>query len=183
LKNSGLVPAAPEQAQNHGWSRYFIAQPVAHVPQVDSVRHTAEFIYELSPCSMETLWQQAVSTVADSASPLGVFRSVARAPLERTAFAKDQMVTVFVPLGQRKVESVVPYASVVFDAFGGSWIYIDRTEKAAERHQFERRRVELGPAIGDGVVIRPTAGQRERVVTTGAGVLFSREFHKTPVRP
>ena len=32
-----------------------------------------------------------------------------------------------------------------------------------------------------GLIIRPPLGAGERVVIHGAGVLFSREFHKTPV--
>src|SRR5205807_3582505 len=102
---------------------------------------------------------------------------------ERGLFAKDQMVSVYVPLGRQTRESVVPYGAVVFDAHGGSWIYLDRTASKDGEHRYERRRVDLGPTVGDGVVvIRPALSDADRVVTAGAGLLFSREFHKTPVK-
>src|SRR5262249_23920792 len=97
-------------------------------------------------------------------------------------FAKDLMVTVFVPVGRKTVDSVVPYAAVVFDAHGGAWVYLDRTADKAGEHRYERRRVDLGPTVGGGVVVRPPLREGERVVSAGAALLFSREFHKTPVK-
>src|SRR5262249_51802783 len=126
----------------------FEARPVAVVPQVDVQRHTVDLIYELATND------------------------------QRHKFAKDQMVTVHIPVGKEGRESVVPYAAVVFDAFGGTWIYVERTAADAKFHQFERRRIEVGPTVKGGVIVRPTATPGERVVVTGAGVLFSREFHK-----
>ncbi len=127
-------------------------QPVALVPLVDPARRTADLIYELP---------------APGAEPLP--------PL-----ARDQLVTVFVPAGGSREESVVPYAAVVFDAHGGSWVYLDLTADEAPQHVYERRRVELGPPVGDDVVVRPPLSGGERVVTAGAAALFSREFHKPP---
>ena len=153
----------PTNGSNHGAKKTavgnsFKAKPVALVPQVDSVRHTVDLIYEM--------------VQGEKSIP----------------FAKDQMVTAFVPLGKKRVESVVPYSAVVFDAFGGSWIYLDlSTEK--DRHRFERRRVDLGATVTikekdskavDRVVIRPAARAGERVVVSGTALLFSREFHNTP---
>ncbi len=83
-----------------GRARTFKAKPLALVPQVDTIRHTVDLIYEL-----------------------------VQGP-QSIPFAKDQMISVFVPLGKERVESVVPYSAVVFDAFGGGWIYL---EKGAEK--------------------------------------------------
>src|SRR5262245_37415074 len=96
--------------------------------------------------------------------------------------AKDQMVSVLVPLDEKRDECLVPYSAVVFDAFGGSWVYVDLTPAGAAQHLYERRRVELGPAIGDDVVVRPVLPSSARIVVEGAAVLFSREFHKPPVK-
>jgi cobalt-zinc-cadmium efflux system membrane fusion protein len=128
------------------------AQPVAIVPQVDLTRHTADLIYELPP----------------NAAEHGIL-------------AKDQMVTVSVPLGGRRTETVVPYSAVVFDAYAGAWIYLDRNTDNSPQCVYERRRVELGPRVNDRIVIRPAVKAGERVVTAGAAALFSREFHKPPV--
>lgn len=131
------------------------ARPVALVPVVDAARHTADMIYELKP-------------------PQDV------------VLAKDQMVTVLVPVGRQRLESVVPYSAIIYDAHGGAWLYVDRTEKPNVQ-RYERRRVELGAGVDGGVVVRagqePALRADERVVTEGAALLFSREFHKTPVHP
>jgi cobalt-zinc-cadmium efflux system membrane fusion protein len=128
------------------------AAPVAQVPQVDLLRHTADLIFELE-------------------------KSV-KAP----HFAKDQMVTVLMPEGETTEASLVPYAAVVFDAYGGTWVYVDRTADAAPQMMFERVRVELSASKGDDVVVRPLLKAGDRVVVEGAAALFSREFHRPPVK-
>jgi membrane fusion protein, heavy metal efflux system len=102
-------------------------------------------------------------------------------PPRKVALAKDQMVTVFVPLGTKREESVVPYAAVVYDVYGGTWVYLDKTAAGAEKHVYERRRVELGPSVDGGVIVRPILRAGERVVVAGAAELFSREFFRPPV--
>jgi multidrug efflux pump subunit AcrA (membrane-fusion protein) len=91
------------------------------------------------------------------------------------------MVSVLVPLDGKVRESVVPYSAVIYDAYGGVWIYLDRTVDRKGTHIYERRRVELGPALGDEVVVRPTLRPEDNVVIDGAAKLFSREFYKPPV--
>jgi len=130
------------------------ARPITFVPQVDPVRHTADALYELPPL-----------------------------PAGRNALVKDQMLTVFVPLTGRRKETVVPYTAVVFDAYAGAWIYLDKTTgDKPEEYVYQKRRVDLGPAIGDGVVIRSRCEPGERVVIRGAAKLFSSEFHKPPAK-
>jgi RND family efflux transporter MFP subunit len=126
-------------------------QPVALVPLVDLMRHTADQIYKLA-----------------GKLPVGLV-------------AKDQMVTVLVPIGSEAQESVVPYSAVIFDAYGGTWIYLDRGADPKGVHTYERRYVLLGAALGNDVVVRPTLRAGDRVVVEGAGVLFSREFFKPPL--
>lgn len=133
------------------------ARPVTRVPRVDPASRTADLIYELEPPSAK-----------------------GQVP---PALAKDQMLTIHLPLGQKRAESVVPYAAIIYDAFGGTWVYLERTKAQDKVHRFERRRVELGPPVEGGVIIRPRLSADERVVTAGAGALFSREFHHTGVGP
>jgi RND family efflux transporter MFP subunit len=127
-------------------------KPVAAVPQVDPVRHTADLIYELDARSLN--------------------------------LSRDQMATVLVNLSARTDECLVPYDAVVYDAYGGAWVYVDLSKEGAEPHLFERRRVELGPSVGGDVVVRPPECFRagERVVRDGAQLLFSSEFFKPPVK-
>lgn len=97
------------------------------------------------------------------------------------ALAKDQLLSVGVPLDKKKMETVVPYSAIVFDAYGGSWVYLHRFKEGDKTHIFERRRVELGPSLGERIVVRPPLEASDQVVVNGAGVLFSREFHSPPV--
>ena len=138
---------------SNGGRRTHVAAFKAAVRQVDPVRHTADLLYELPP----------------EADKSGLF-------------AKDQMVAVLLPLGGEEEETVVPYSAVVFDAYAGSWIYLDRTADSKGPHVYERRRVELGAAVGDGVVIRPALRAQDRVVVDGAAKLFSAEFFKPPMK-
>lgn len=128
------------------------AKPVAVVPLVDPIRHTADMIYEL-----------ALPTE------------------QRPLLAKDQMVTVQLPLGRQRESTVVPYSAVIFDAYAGTWIYLDKTPPGSAAHIYERRRVQLGPSVEGAVVVRPSCQPGEQVVVQGAAALFSREFHYPPV--
>jgi RND family efflux transporter MFP subunit len=141
-----------------GWK----AVPVAQVPAVDALRRTVDLLYKLE-------------------------RPAGAPPLPR-----DRMLTVEVPLraevptaGGAPVPGfekacVVPYSAVVFDAQGSAWVYVDLSKDGSAVREYERRRVELGAAEGDGVAVRPAPKDGERVVTAGAAALFSREFHKPP---
>ncbi len=93
---------------------------------------------------------------------------------------KDQMVPVKIPVGPKEKRPVIPYSAVVFDAHGHSWIYLERPAKD-DKHRFERRPIELITAVKDGLMIRSDLKDGDLIVTKGAAILFSRDFHKTPV--
>jgi RND family efflux transporter MFP subunit len=136
----------------NGKPAFFEAKYVGRVAQVDPVKHTAELWYELLPTK------------------------------EADSFVKDQMVTVHLPIDKIEKGTVVPYSAIVFDVHGRGLIYLERTTDKDTKHQFERRPIELVSSADDGkVVIRTYLTGGERVVTNGAAVLFSRDFHKTPV--
>jgi RND family efflux transporter MFP subunit len=146
------IAVLPEGPRDRGAALVHMqAEPVALVPQVDPIKHTADLIYDLKP------------------------------PTENGALAKDQMVSVAVPIGGRTSMSIVPYAAILYDAYGGTWIYIDRTPKDAETCVYERVRVELGPPLGNDIAVRPALKAGDPVVSEGAAALFSREFYRPPV--
>lgn len=95
-------------------------------------------------------------------------------------FVKDQMVAVQAPIGTKAKAVVVPYSAIVFDAHGHGWIYVERPMFDG-KHRFERRPVELVGAEEDLVIVRSSLAGGEPVVTRGAAILFSRDFHKTPL--
>ena len=133
------------------------AVPVGLVPLVDPARHTADLWYRLSPLP-------SADTSSDHKPPV---------------FARDLMLTVAVPLDERLPETVVPTGAIVHDAYAGSWLYVE-TSAGQGRHQFERRRVEPGPVVAEGQIIRPALSTKDRVVVNGAQSLYNREFHKPP---
>ena len=140
-----------EKNGKDGANGALVGRFVTQVPQVDAPRHTGDVVYELT------------------------------ATKTRPAFSKNQAVTVHVPLGRQRRETLVPYAAVVYDGVGGSWIYLERPSDQKNEYRYERRRVEVGWSRGGNVAIRPGFTQAENVVTSGAAVLLSREFHRPPV--
>ena len=126
------------------------ARPIALVPLVDPIRHTADLIYELTD--------------------------------DGVTLARDQVLAVYVPVDQKRMGSIVPYDALVYDTHGSTWVYLDVTPAGAAKNVYQRRRVELGPTVDGGVVVRAEGLAGARVVTSGAGSIFSREFHKPPVK-
>src|SRR5262249_20852328 len=112
-----IVIALRHNGTNNGNS-WLEGRPVAVVPQVDSARRTADLVYELTPLPRKLTASDAVSAVMP-------------------ALVKDQMVTVYVPLGTKRKECVVPYAAVVFDAYGGAWVYVDKSGESSDKHLYE----------------------------------------------
>ena len=137
-----------------GEKQKLLGKPISLVPLVDPIKHTAELLYEVTSMTIEK----------ESLAPI---------------FAKDLMVSVLVPTGAKKSETVIPPGSILFDSFGGTWIYLE-VAGTDQEHRFERRKVEVGPQVAEGQVIRPTLKAKDRVVVSGAASIFSREFHKTP---
>lgn len=145
-------PKADIEIKNdNGKTPFLQARSTGRVAQIDPIKHTADFWYELLPTK------------------------------EANAFVKDQMVTVLVPISTTKEAKVIPYSAIVFDAHGHAWIYLERTTDKDAKHRFERRPVELvSAAQKDDVVIRANLASGDRIVISGAAALFSRDFHKTP---
>lgn len=82
-----------------------------------------------------------------------------------------QRVNVLVPLAGDAESLVVPWAAVLHDIYGGTWVY----ERVAER-TYTRRRIQVSSVTGDTAVLRsgPTVGAA--IVTAGAAELFGTEF-------
>src|SRR5262249_48265687 len=129
-----------------GWK----AVPVGQVPAVDALRRTVGLLYKL----------ERPSGGGPLAGGPGVTVGGRREGEVPTAGG--------VPVPGFAKSCVVPYSAVVFDAQGSTWVYIDLSKDGAPEREYERRRVELGSAEGDGVAVRPAPKDGERVVTAGA---------------
>jgi membrane fusion protein, heavy metal efflux system len=110
----------------------------------------------------------APPTADATTAGIDVFYSIANR--DRSLFP-GQRVTVRVPLRAREESLVVPRAAVLFDAFGGTWVY-----EARDRGVFVRQRVDLADVVGDTAVMRQGPSAGTPVVTTGAAELFGTEF-------
>jgi multidrug resistance efflux pump len=66
---------------------------------------------------------------------------------------------------------VVPRASLLYDAYGGTWVY-----EARESHVFVRRRVAVADLVGADALLERGPEPGTRVVTDGAAELFGTEF-------
>ncbi len=149
----------------------FSAIPTGRVSQVDPLKHTADIWYELE--NFTILGVPKKKAGGETATLPG--------KVEWANFVKDQMVTVRVPIGKKEKATVLPYSALIFDAHGHGWIYVERPQKDS-KHQFERRPIELVGAEDENVIVRTTLTGGEPVVTRGAAILFSRDFHKTPLK-
>lgn len=106
---------------------------------------------------------------ADSATAgIDLFYRLANA--DRT-LRPGQRVSVRLPLQSSDARLVVPKAAVLFDAFGGTWVY-----EARAGGVFVRQRIALADFIGDSAVLQRGPAVGTRLVTTGAAELFGTEF-------
>ena len=110
----------------------------------------------------------APPTADATTAGVDVFYSIANRG--RTLYP-GQRVTVRMPLRTREESLVVPRAAVLYDAFGGTWVY-----EARDAGIFVRQRIALVDMVGDTAVLRQGPSAGTRVVTTGAAELFGTEF-------
>jgi multidrug efflux pump subunit AcrA (membrane-fusion protein) len=180
LRGNKELPDKNTKPANLGYT----GKPIALVPRVDLQRHTVDLIYELSPGIPTGKAKNTANTAegneGEQAEPIAKPKTKKQPAIKAPLLVKDQMVSVLVPLSKKKKETLVPYSAIVFDSQGGAWIYLYHGEKKHDVHQFERRRVELGPVVNGHIVIRPALAEKTQVVTRGAAMLFSSEFHSAP---
>jgi membrane fusion protein, heavy metal efflux system len=83
-----------------------------------------------------------------------------------------QAVSVTLPVGGESVRTLLPRSAVLWDLQGGTWVYLQ-----ASGDSFRRARVELGPIVGDEVVVERGLEGEVPVVAVGAETLYGEEFH------
>jgi len=88
-----------------------------------------------------------------------------------TVLRPGQRVSVRLPLVNGSQSLVVPYAAILHDAYGGTWVY-----EARPNHVFVRRRVSVVDIAGETAVLAQGPAQGTRIVTMGAAELFGTEF-------
>jgi RND family efflux transporter MFP subunit len=82
-----------------------------------------------------------------------------------------QRVGVTVALKSSAENLVVPYSAVVYDMYGGAWVYVNASPQV-----YVRQRVELRHVLGDLAVLARGPAVGAKVVSAGAAELFGTEF-------
>jgi len=85
-------------------------------------------------------------------------------------FRLGERVAAHVTLKTAKDSLVVPWASVIIDINGGTWVY----ENTADQ-QFVRKRVQVSRVAGDLAVLATGPAVGSKIVTDGAAELFGTE--------
>jgi hypothetical protein len=89
----------------------------------------------------------------------------------KNGLVPGQRVFVELPLGSQVERNVIPYAAVVYDVKGGSWVYTQAAPLNFVRHQ-----VSVDYIDDDEVVLSKGPPAGTAVVTVGVAELFGSEF-------
>jgi membrane fusion protein, heavy metal efflux system len=174
------VSAAPGQLVSAGaplfeilgspslWVRAAVyAGEVARVP-ADASARVARLGAAVSPeATVSALPVLAPPSADPGSATVDLFYELPRGTTRRPG----ERVTVLLPTTRNDGALVVPWSSVVFDAVGGAWVYVQKTE-----HAYERRRVDLARVEGDLAVLARGPSPGVQVVRAGASELFGVEF-------
>jgi len=87
------------------------------------------------------------------------------------SYRPGQKVGVTLALRAAERSLVVPYSSILYDMYGGAWVY-----QNSEPHVYVRQRVELLHVLGDLAVLSRGPAIGANVVSAGAAELFGTEF-------
>lgn len=107
-------------------------------------------------------------TADAAAASVDLFYSL---PNPEHTFRPGERVSVSVPLVSRSEGLTVPWAAVVIDINGGTWVYVATGEQA-----YTRTRVEVSEVVEGMAILTRGPAEGSTVVTVGAAELFSTEF-------
>ncbi len=82
-----------------------------------------------------------------------------------------QRVSVSVPMRGEEESLTVPWAAILHDIYGSTWVY-----ESIAPHTFTRRRVQVTRIVGTDAVLASGPKPGTKVVTDGAAELFGTEF-------
>lgn len=89
----------------------------------------------------------------------------------RGDFRPGQKVSVTLPYKGVQAALVIPYAAILYDIHGGTWVY-----ENTEPNVFVRRRVELQRVDGNMAILQRGPKPGTKIVTAGAAEIFGTEF-------
>lgn len=92
-------------------------------------------------------------------------------PNTGSIYRPGQKVSVTIPLKVSEQTKVVPYSSILYDMYGGTWVY-----ENTEPQKYVRRRIELLHVLDGLAVLSRGPAVGAKVVSAGAAELFGTEF-------
>ncbi|MCA9137489.1 MAG: efflux RND transporter periplasmic adaptor subunit [Planctomycetales bacterium] len=87
-----------------------------------------------------------------------------------------QRVGVDLPMNSVTKAMVIPTAAILYDIYGGTWVYTLASTASEGENKFIRSRVLLEWVDGDNAVVSQGPAAGTKVVTDGAAELFGTEF-------
>jgi multidrug efflux pump subunit AcrA (membrane-fusion protein) len=120
------------------------ATPIPAPPSADAASGTIDLYYELNN---------------SGASPEG----------ERIK-QPNQRVGVALALKTEAESLVVPWSAVIYDIYGGTWVYVETAERT-----YARQRVVVRHVVGDTAVLASGPAPQTKIVTAGTAELFGTE--------
>jgi multidrug efflux pump subunit AcrA (membrane-fusion protein) len=130
------------------------AMPVAAPPTIVPQPGTADLFY----------------AVPNPPAALAAVTGFAAVPCDGPRLSPGQRVAVAIPLNDPAQSLTVPWAAIVYDYHGGTWVY----QKVGER-TYSRQRVIVRYVKDDTAVLDAGPSPGAMVVTTGAAELFGTE--------
>jgi cobalt-zinc-cadmium efflux system membrane fusion protein len=91
-------------------------------------------------------------------------------PNPDASFFPGQRLGVTIPLADAKENLTVPWSAVVFDIYGGNWVY-----EQVGPHKYARKRVVVSHTSGTDAVLASGPAAATKVVATGVQQLFATE--------
>ena len=92
-------------------------------------------------------------------------------PNEDSLFRIGERVRVKLILKSEGMGLVVPFSSIVYDMYGGTWVYVKTAPQS-----YSRQRVEISRIIDDVAVINRGIQENDQVVATAVAELYGTEF-------
>lgn len=144
-------------------------KPMRNLPVAAAV--AAALLFSVSACAQPKAVAEA-TTEPPAKVEKNATTGIARISLSQRAVERLELRTDTVKPAPNGAGIVIPYAALLYDAQGKTWVYANATERVYERQAVTVTRVEAGAVTASA---GPAAGTV--VVTVGAAELFGAEFN------
>lgn len=167
-KVAASTPLFEVAAINPLWLRVFV-----YVGDLDKIDRRAEARIALLGESGSALNIQAKPVKGPAVSDPAIASSDLYYELmnENGALRIGQKVMAYLPLISTETNTIIPSSAVIYDMYGGTWVYVKKAPQV-----YERRRVEISHTPGNFSVISRGLESGEEIAITAVAELYGTEF-------